>query len=867
LSIPTEPRQAAPSNTAAVNVCCAPPAEQSPAHTLTMESQAGSVQFSLIMPTRHRTERLRSALDSIKATTKNLARLEVVLVIDEDDEESVGFRYDGVPLKRVQVRSGLTMGALNMAGYRAATGSYLMLLNDDVISRTPGWDEQVLEAFRSCPDGMVLVHVNDLLFKDTLCIFPFVTRDFCLLTGGICDEGYFRYRIDDHIHNIFDLLTLLGHPRRIFLPDVVFEHTNTHTSEGGEVHYEPDRAIHDVDTHLFDSYLAKRKKIAVEALCRIEGRDYSVEHQSWEAKLAPITDSVAIRRPEHARWFVTSRSSFHHPPRVTVGIVSADSTSLHAQECIRRVKTYTSNFDLILIDNNRDTNFNHSREMNRLLSICRTDYLALLDDDVLVGPGWLQGMLRCFTPGVGVVTPLHMGRDASLSYAGIVLDPTDSGHHSHILEVPSGPRRIQTLCSAAMLIHIPACGHVRLDERYTKYFLDIDYGLQVWEAGMQVVCSPYSEVTHLAGATMEQGGPRSVQLFEEQRLRYVDSWRDSGRIHALRQHVWPAIPEIACIDQIAGKIDRLLEQGATSDRNQFMQEATASVPHLAAYPFFKDHMARRVRKGLGDRQVRVDDPNTGHLAFLLGLTGLQPVLFEEGHEGMNIVLHDSRYFALPQTEGVFSWERMIRNGYSRSFEADSPETLKALILSYRDLPAQGHVASAGGSASPRRLERPAGRTSYSNPLAHYLEIGAYEGRNPNPLFDSAYYLAENPDVSAAGKNPLAHFLECGASQGRRPNPLFDTAYYLEQNPDASAAGMNPLQHFLEVGSAAGRKPNPDFDPVEYLRRNPDVAASGVNPLAHFLARTNGGVGGSGRSSAASPDRDRKNELGDVAETA
>ena len=35
-----------------------------------------------------------------------------------------------------------------------------------------------------------------------------------------------------------------------------------------------------------------------------------------------------------------------------------------------------------------------------------------------------------------------------------------------------------------------------------------------------------------------------------------------------------------------------------------------------------------------------------------------------------------------------------------------------------------------------------------NPLAHYLLFGVSEGRNPNPFFDSKYYLEKNPDVIA-----------------------------------------------------------------------------------------------------------------------
>jgi len=666
-----------------------------------------SPTFSFIIPTRGRTERLRRLLDSVRATTHDLAQLEVILVVDQDDLESIDFQYDGVLLKQVQVPAGLAMGALNMCGYRAATGQYVMLLNDDVILRTPGWDEQVLGAFRSFPDGIVLVHVNDLFFKDALCIFPFVTREFCLLTRGICPETYRRYRIDDHIHNVFDLLSLLGHHRRVFLPDVVFEHTNVETNEQGVVEYVVNPAIHEYDTRLFDAFLEERKGVALEAMRHIDDRLNSEQYPTWKEKVDQVTDSVAIRHREHARYLATAPAPPDKRPRVTIGIVSADLRSVHARTCVELVKTHTTNYDLILIDNDGAPNFNHSREMNRILSICRTDYLVLMDDDVFVSPGWLEGMLRCMEPDVGVVTPLHQGRGGNLSYAGIVMRPDDSGHHNHILEAPTDLRPVQTLCSAIMLIDIPKCGHLRLDERYTKYFLDIDYGLRVWEEGFQVACSPYSRVTHLAGATLEQGGPRSAQLFEEQRLLYFASWVDSGRIQHLRQGIWNTIPELQWISEKTKEIDTLVATGEQRNREELMRDAVDVFRSLVAYPVFKDHVAARALAAIGDNQVRVDDPKTGHLALLLGLSG-RGVLFEAGFEGMNIVLENFTYYAVPRTEGAFSRERLGSNGYSRSFEAESPEVLKALIRQYRNLPGSGHVVAepAGGGEAPEIASQP-----------------------------------------------------------------------------------------------------------------------------------------------------------------
>jgi glycosyltransferase involved in cell wall biosynthesis len=138
------------------------------------------------------------------------------------------------------------------------------------------------------------------------------------------------------------------------------------------------------------------------------------------------------------------------------------------------------------------------------------------------------------------------------------------------------------------------------------------------------------------------------------------------------------------------------------------------------------------------------------------------------------------------------------------------------------------------------------------------------------LFDVEYYVDNNPDLSAVGVDPITHFLEAGANEGRWPNPYFDPVWYLKMNPDVGAAGLNPLVHYVTLGDAQGRKPclvfdtqwyrrryeipkdtsalahflqrrisyefspNPDFDVHYYARNNPDVVEARIDPFQHFL---------------------------------
>lgn len=524
--------------------------------------------FSLIIPTRDRVEQLGRLLDSLVATTSRRDELEVILVVDEDDTATRAFAFEGLTVKQVAVEPGLPMGTLNMRGYEAASGDRLMLMNDDVVVKTPGWDQRVTTAFNGFPDGVVLVHVNDGTFKERLCVFPFITRAFAELAGGICPVDYVRYRIDDHIYNVFNLLAHLGERRILYLPDVVFEHRNYSGWIPGYRMYLPNQEIHDADTDLYVKLFDKRKNLALSLKARIDARRSALESEKWESRLSRLGDPLLMRDPRHIRVSPDSVSPSSDSARITIGVVTADLRSDHARHCIANIKKFTRNYELVIVDNGRAEDFNHAREMNWLIDKCRSDYLVLMDDDVFVEPGWADGLLRCITSKVGVVTPVHNDSLGRFSYAGVVMYSDHSGGHEHILEKPDAPRKIMTLCSAIMLIDLSKCGHLRLDESYTKYFLDIDFGLRIWEAGYEVVCSPYSKVTHVGGATLGYGTSKANALLDAQRQYFVEKWITPGRYQQLEDGIWKREadiqPYLSYMPDVGPRLDVIEEYKAHS---------------------------------------------------------------------------------------------------------------------------------------------------------------------------------------------------------------------------------------------------------------------------------------------------------------
>ncbi len=74
------------------------------------------------------------------------------------------------------------------------------------------------------------------------------------------------------------------------------------------------------------------------------------------------------------------------------------------------------------------------------------------------------------------------------------------------------------------------------------------------------------------------------------------------------------------------------------------------------------------------------------------------------------------------------------------------------------------------------------------------------------VFDPDWYRSEYPDVTIAGIDPIRHFFDNGAREGRNPNAFFVTSWYLATYADVAASQMNPFLHFVLYGAREGRKP-------------------------------------------------------------
>jgi hypothetical protein len=129
------------------------------------------------------------------------------------------------------------------------------------------------------------------------------------------------------------------------------------------------------------------------------------------------------------------------------------------------------------------------------------------------------------------------------------------------------------------------------------------------------------------------------------------------------------------------------------------------------------------------------------------------------------------------------------------------------------------------------------------------------------LFDEAWYIAQNPDVARSGINPLIHYVQHGAAEGRVPFPGFNAARYVENLQGTERMRRNPLAHYVLHGCADDLLAKgllgqfsipairlamdrlaalPIFKAEDYLVLNEDARATGgiadVEPVNHALVQ-------------------------------
>ncbi|NEO55534.1 MAG: SGNH/GDSL hydrolase family protein [Okeania sp. SIO3B5] len=109
----------------------------------------------------------------------------------------------------------------------------------------------------------------------------------------------------------------------------------------------------------------------------------------------------------------------------------------------------------------------------------------------------------------------------------------------------------------------------------------------------------------------------------------------------------------------------------------------------------------------------------------------------------------------------------------------------------------------------------------SDGFFHFIRFGQFESRDPNAIFNTDFYLANNPGVAAVVEQnvltPIEHFINFGQFEQRDPSTLLDTSFYLNRYSDVGEAlattSLTATEHFLNTGQFEGRLPRLLFSDI------------------------------------------------------
>ncbi len=160
---------------------------------------------------------MRRLVESIQTTSTT--PVEVVFYMDSDDPDSHATAVE-LGVKHVIGERIVLSDMWNVAAAQAS-GDILMMCGDDIVFRTPGWDQKVIDAFDEYPDKIALVYGNDLIQHDRLATHPFIHRNWYDAVGYLVPNGFSCDWSDMWLNEV---AIALG--RRHYLPNVITEHVH-----------------------------------------------------------------------------------------------------------------------------------------------------------------------------------------------------------------------------------------------------------------------------------------------------------------------------------------------------------------------------------------------------------------------------------------------------------------------------------------------------------------------------------------------------------------------------------------------------------------------------------------------------------------
>lgn len=184
-------------------------------------------------------------------------------------------------------------------------------------------------------------------------------------------------------------------------------------------------------------------------------------------------------------------------------------------------------------------NMGYAMSNNLAVKVASGEILALLNNDLLLRPGWLEPMLAVLTDpacNAGLVGNLQFGmHDNNLDHAGVFVTP--SGKIEHLREIPDarqGYRKVFAVTGACCLVWKDIFKEVGgFDEGYVNGGEDVDLCLALRQRGQNIYVAVGSIVRHHVSLSRDRENLQN----ERNSQRIYLKWRREIKNEVARQWV------------------------------------------------------------------------------------------------------------------------------------------------------------------------------------------------------------------------------------------------------------------------------------------------------------------------------------------
>lgn len=257
-----------------------------------------------------------------------------------------------------------------------------------------------------------------------------------------------------------------------------------------------------------------------------------------------------------------SRAARHSgdPPRASIAIATSSNREL-LRFCLRALVRNTPwpSLEIIVVDNGstdgtrallesfaaeesrlvvirNEKNLGFARATNQALRVARGAYAVLLNDDTVVGPGWLSRLVAHLEaePRLGLVGPVtnQIGNAAKIAVDYTTFDEMEAFATARAVDFAGRRRELRTLalfCAVARREVLERAG--LLDERYeVGMFEDDDLCETLRRAGYGFAVADDAFVHHVGQATLSKlDDARYLATWNANRRRFEKKWGQRWR--------------------------------------------------------------------------------------------------------------------------------------------------------------------------------------------------------------------------------------------------------------------------------------------------------------------------------------------------